>query len=186
MKRIGLLFREISEKRIRDNLKSSSSLFIVKYSGLSSPDLSLLRQSLKSTKAELFVIKNSIAKRALKDLGFESLIKSIEGPCGLIFVKEEPVDASKVLYNFNKGHEQLKIEGGFLKDKVLQRQDIEAMAKLPSREVLRAQIVMTLNAPISMLAMVLNQALRKFVYCLDQIKQKKSTVNNVQQSTVKN
>ena len=173
MKRIGLLFKEISEKQIKNNLKNSSSLFIVKYSGVDSPDLSALRRSLRSAKADLFVVKNSIARRALKDSGLDPLIKAIEGPCGLVFVQEEPVDASRVLYNFSREHESLKLAAGFLKDKLLEKKDIEALAKLPSREVLRAQVVMVLNAPISRLAMVLNQTLRKFVYCLDQIRQKK-------------
>jgi large subunit ribosomal protein L10 len=119
------------------------------------------------------VVKNSIARRALKDSGLDPLIKAIEGPCGLVFVQEEPVDASRVLYNFSREHESLKLAAGFLKDKLLEKKDIEALAKLPSREVLRAQVVMVLNAPISRLAMVLNQTLRKFVYCLDQIRQKK-------------
>ena len=175
MKKLGLLFKEISENRIKNSLKESNSDFVIKYSGLSSPDLSTLRIALKNSKASLFVVKNTVARRALKNSGIESIVNTIEGPCGLIFIKEEPVDTSRLLFNFAKEHEQLKLEGGFLKDKLLGRKDIEAMAKLPSREVLRAQVVMTLNSPISKFVIVLNQILKNFVYCLDQIKQKKTT-----------
>jgi large subunit ribosomal protein L10 len=174
MKKIGLLFKETSGNRIRNTLRDSNAVFIVKYSGLSAPDLSLLRKSLKSSNASLFVVKNSIARLAFKDAGLEAVLKSIEGPCGLVFAKEEPVGTSKVLCNFLKGHEQLKLEGGFLKDKVIEKKDIESMARLPSREVLRAQVVMTLNSPISGLVITLNQILAKFVYCIEQIKQKKT------------
>src|SRR3989338_10042646 len=174
MKKIGLLFKGVSENQIKDSLKESNALFIVKYSGLSSPDLSALRQNLKNSNAKLFVVKNSVARRALKNCVPETLIKSVEGPCGLVFVKDEPVGTSKVLCNFQKEHEPLKLEGGFLKDKVLEKKDIEALAKLPSREVLRAQVVMTLNSPISGLVITLNQVLAKIVYCIDQIKQKKT------------
>lgn len=174
MKKLGLLFKEVSEGQIKSTLKESSALFIVKYSGLSSPDLSALRQNLRSSNARLFVVKNSVARRALKSSGLDALIKSVEGPCGLVFVKDEPVVTSKVLCNFVKEHEPLKLEGGFLKDKVLKKSDIEALAKLPSKETLRAQIVMTLNSPISGLVIALNQVLAKFVYCIDQIKQKKT------------
>ncbi len=61
-----------------------------------------------------------------------------------------------------------------MKDKVLEKKDIEAMSKLPSREALLAQVVGTLNAPISGFVIALNQILTKFVICLDQIKQKKT------------
>jgi large subunit ribosomal protein L10 len=175
MKKLGLLFKEISANRIKSSLKESNAVFIIKYSGLSSPDLSSLRKTLKGSTANLMVVKNSVARRVFKDSDLETLVESIEGPCGLVFAKEEPVGTSKVLCNFLKEHEQLKLEGGFLKDKVLEKQDIEEMARLPSREVLRAQVVMTLNSPISGLVIALNQILAKFVYCLEQIKQKKTT-----------
>jgi len=173
MKKLGTIVKENSENRIKDALKESEALFIVKYSGVSSPDLCSLRLSLHGANAELFVVKNSTARKALKGPNAETLIKSIEGPCGLIFIKEEPVSASKVIFNFLKEHEQLKLEGGTLKDKILEAKDIEAMSKLASKEVLRAQLVGALNAPISGLVISLNQILSKFVICLDQIKQQK-------------
>lgn len=175
MKKIGLIVKETSENRIKDILKGSNAFFIIKYSGLSGPDLNTLRQNLKNSRANLFVVKNSVARRALDSAGLKQMLKYIEGPCGLVFAEDEPVGTSKVLYAFVKDHEQLKLEGGLLKDKVLEKQDIESLAKLPSLEVLRAQVVMTLNSPISGLVITLNQVLAKFVYCLDQIKQKKTS-----------
>jgi len=173
MKKIGLLVKEASENRIKDNFKTSKGLIIIKYSGVSSPDLSSLRKTLKDTGANLFVVKNSIARRAMKGLGLDDLVKSIETPCGLIFFKDEPVDTSKILCQFRKEHEKLVLEGGLLQDKILTFKDIETMSKLPSKEVLRTQVVVSLNAPISKFVIVLNQTLKKFVYCLDQIKQNK-------------
>ncbi|MFZ2602447.1 MAG: 50S ribosomal protein L10 [Candidatus Omnitrophota bacterium] len=174
MKKIGLVVKEVSENKIKENLKGSDSFFVLGYSGLSSPDITALRQSLKGAKSNLFVVKNSVARRALKSSGLELIIKAVEGPCGFVFIKEEPVEASKILCNFKKDHDKLQLEGGLLKDKLLDKSGIEALAKLPSKEVLRAQVVGTLNAPISGLVIVLNQVLKKFVICLDQIKQKKT------------
>ncbi|MCX5699957.1 MAG: 50S ribosomal protein L10 [Candidatus Omnitrophica bacterium] len=175
MKKIGLIVKEFSENRIKDTLKKSDAVFVVKYSGVSSPDLCSLRQSLKTKSASLFVVKNSVARRALKNSGLELLVKNIEGPCGLIFVKDEPVAASQILCNFTKDHDKLKLEGGSLKDKIIERKDIESMSKLPSKEVLRAQVVGVLNSPISGLVITLNQVLAKFVICIDQIKNKKTS-----------
>jgi ribosomal protein L10 len=166
MKKIGLIFKETSENRIKNYLKDSNAVFIIKYSGLSSPDLTQLRKNLRTSNATFFIVKNSVARRALEGSELKLMVKSIEGPCGMIFVKEEPVSASKVLCSFSKEHEQLKLEGVYL--------DIEQMSKLPSKEALRAQVVMALNSPISGLVITLNQILAKFVYCLNQIKQKKS------------
>ncbi len=173
MKKLGLLFREIAEKRIKNNLKDSDSVFIAKYSGLSGPAFNTLRMSLKGSQANMFVVKNAVARRALKDSGAEDIVKTIEGPCALIFIKDEPVTVSRILHDFIKTNEKLVVEGGFFKDRVLNKKDIERLAKLPTKEVLRAQVVMTLNSPIAGFARALSNTLRKFVICLDQIKQKK-------------
>jgi large subunit ribosomal protein L10 len=175
MKKLGLIFKETQEGLIRNNIKGAGIFLIVKYSGLSSPDLSSLRQTLKAARANMFVVKNTVARRALKDSGWESIIKSIEGPCGFIFIQEEPVAASKVLYNFTKDHEPLKLEGGVINNRIVDRKEIEALAKLPSKEVLRAQAVMGLKWPINRLVLVLNGNLRNLVNCLDQIAKKKGT-----------
>lgn len=175
MKKLGLLVKETSENCIKNNLEKSDSIFVINYSKLSGPDLNSLRQSLRDTGASLFMVKNNVARRALKNSGLEDIVEVIEGPCGLVFIKkDDPAGISRILYDFSRGHNDvLKLQGGFLKDRVLERKDIEALARLPSREVLRAQVVMALNSLLSRLAMVLNSTLRKFVYCLEQIKQKK-------------
>jgi len=173
MKKISLLFKETSENLIKNNLKTSDSVFILKYSGVSSPALSLLRQSLRQAKANLFVVKNTVARRAFKNSPCEDLIRLIDGPCGLVFVRDEPVDTCKILSNFSRDHASLKLEGGLLKDKIIEKKDLERLSHLPSKEVLRAQAVAALNAPISKLVIALNQILKKLVYCLDQIKNKK-------------
>lgn len=173
MKKIGLIVKEQSERFISGKIKESSACFIIKYSGLSSPDMCTLRQNLGNQDVKLFVAKNSVARRALKSAGFENLCAKVDGPSGLIFIKDEPVNASRLLCDFAKTHAHLKIEGGFLNDRALEKIDIEAMSKLPTKDVLRAQVVMTLNSPISGLVITLNQVLKKFIYCLDQIKTKK-------------
>jgi large subunit ribosomal protein L10 len=174
MKKLGLLFRETLENRVKDYLKGSNSIFVITYSKLSSPDLTGLRLALKSSNAALFVAKNSVVRRALKNNGLEILSNLVQGPCGLVFAKDEPVGTSKVLCDFSKGHEQLKLEGGSQGNRILEIQEIQAMAKLPSKEILRAQVVMGLKSPIFSIVAVLKGNLRKIVYCLEQIKNKKA------------
>ncbi|MCM8781134.1 MAG: 50S ribosomal protein L10 [Candidatus Omnitrophica bacterium] len=175
MKKVGLLIKEAAENQIRNSFKDSAGVFVVKYSGLSSPEMTALRQSLRNTQAELFVVKNSVARHALKKIGLEDIIDVIDGPCGLVFFKDEPVSVSRLLCEFSKQNPSLNLKKGILQDRVLTREDIEILAKLPSRQILRAQVVMTLNAPVVKLVMTLKNSLRKFVYCLEQIKQKKAS-----------
>lgn len=175
MKKIGIIVKEATGNRIKESIKKSGSVFLIKYSGVKSPDLCSLRQSLSGINAGFFVVRNSIARRALKDLGRDDLIAAIDGPCGFVFGTEDPVSASRILCDFCKDHEQLKVELGFINDRMLTKQDIQALAKLPSKEVLRAQVVGGLKSPINGLVMVLHQSLRKFVYCLEQIKNKKNS-----------
>jgi len=173
MRKLGLLVKEVSSQTIRKNIQETNSVFIIKYLGMSSSGMSDLRKSLSGVNASLFVVRNKIAMRALKDLGREDLNTMIDGPCGFVFFKDEPVSVSKVLWDFFKTHEQLKIEGGLLQNVVLDSKSLEALSKLPSKEVLRAQVVSGIKAPITSFVMVLGNTLRKLVICLDQVKQKK-------------
>lgn len=175
MKRVSAIIKEASEARIKEYLKESSAVFIVKYSGISSLGMSMLRKGLRNANARLFVVKNTVARRAFSTLGTDSLLKHVDGLCGIVFIKNEPVDASKVLFNFAKENEKLKFEAGLFGDKLLNKEDIEMLARLPSKDILRAQVVGALNSPISGLVFTLNQLISKFVYCLDQVRQKKSS-----------
>ncbi len=172
MKKLSTVFKEASENRIKKGFKESEAMFLVKYSKLSGPDLNALRKSLRVIDSEMFVVKNNTAKRALAGQN-EALLSLIQGPCGFVFSKKEPVEASKVLFNFTKDHANLILEGGLLNDKLLNSKDIEALAKLPSREVLLTKAVMAIKSPITGLVFVLKGNLRKLVFCLEQVKQKK-------------
>ncbi|MBU1124682.1 MAG: 50S ribosomal protein L10, partial [Candidatus Omnitrophica bacterium] len=89
MKKVSLIFKETSHARITKEIKNSNSVFIINYLGLSSPDFTSLRKNLKTSNASLFVVKNSVARRALHEVGMEALISLVDGPCGLVFSKDE-------------------------------------------------------------------------------------------------
>ena len=97
----------------------------------------------------------------------------IEGPCSIVFAKADPAASAKVLYDFRKKHESVKLKAGLLKDKVLDTSAIESLAKLPSHDVLIAATVNAIKAPLSSLVFVLSGNLRKLLYILDEIKKKK-------------
>lgn len=175
MEKIGRLIHKIIEDQIRQSLKETDTLFVIGYSGLSSSQMNVLRQSLRQSKSNLFVIKNSIAKRAFDDIGLKELSGMLQGPCGLIFIKDDPIATSKVIYNFAKEYQSLKIEGGILKNKILHKTDIMTLATLPNKKMLYTKIAIGIKAPIYNLVGVLNNTLKKLVILLEQIKNKKKT-----------
>ena len=175
MEKIGRLIRDNSENEIRKNLKEVESVFVVGYSGLSGPAMNSLRQSLKTNKSDLFVVKNSVCRRVFKGSELAEFSKMLQGPCGLVFVKDDILPICKVLSIFSKEHGTFKIAGGILKNRILEKSDIATLASIPGKEVLYAKVVMGLKSPISSLVGVLSNTLKKLVIVLDQIKNKKST-----------
>lgn len=172
MKKLGTIFKEVSERIVKENFKNSEGVFVIKYSKVSGPDMNNLRLSLKGAGGKFFAVKNSVARRALKDSGAEFMANAIGGACGLVFVKEEPQITSKILFDFAKDHAALKLECGLVENRQLDDKGIEALAKLPSKEALKAELVAVLNSPLSRCVMVLKKNLNTLVYCLEQ-KQKK-------------
>ena len=173
MEKIGKLFREYAQDYLKDNIKETNCLFIVKYSGKKASEISDLRQNLRDSRSQLFVIKNSISSRVLKDIGLSEISQALQGPCGIVFGKGDAVGTSKVLYNFAKGNENLKIEAGMLHEKLLTQNEIIALAKLPSKKVLYGSLAQTLQSPINSMVWTLSGIIKKFIFALNQIKQKK-------------
>lgn len=175
MKKLGLLFKETFQKQVEDNINSSDAIFIIKYSGISGPDLTKLRQDLKASSGRFMVVRNSVLKRAIKDSPLQSFAGELQGPYGVVFVKDEPPAACRVLCDFSREHEALKIEKGLFDNRLLDADEVQALSRLPSKEILRAQVVMALNAPIAGFVKTLHQVVAKFVYCIEQIKKQKGS-----------
>ncbi len=173
MKKLGVIVKEASEKRIKDSISGTGSFFIVRYDGLSSFDVCSLRMALRAAQGNMFVVKNTLAKRTLKSVAGDDVEKMIDGPCGIVSFQEDPVSAAKALFDFYKDHDKLKIKGGYLFDKTVSFEELQALSKLPGKDALRGQVVMAIKSPIFKLVMVLKGNLRKAVWCLEQVKQKK-------------
>lgn len=173
MKKISQLYRETAAKFVNDSLKGCDSFFLVKYSGISAAAMNNLRQSLNQVNARMFVAKNTLSRRIFKERNLLDAAKLVDGPSAIIFTNGDPAVTSKALYGFSKENDKLKLAGAMLKDKFIDGKGVEALAKLPSREILIGKTVMAIKSPLSGLVFVLNENLRKLVYILDQVKNKK-------------
>ena len=160
-------------KEIASRLKSAETLIVTRYKGLSAQDINELRKELKKISGEYLVVKDSMAKKALKDGANNGIAEFIQGEVGIAVYKSDPSIVFKTLVKFSKEHEPLKICGGFADGAVLSNQDIIAIAALPSRDVLLTRLAIVLNSPIRGLAVSLSGIICKLAYALNAVKDKK-------------
>ena len=156
-----------SIEELRGRLNGVRTVLLTEYRGLTVQQLSDLRKQLRSVSAEYKVIKNRLARIALSPdlVGMKELLK---GPTGMVIAKDDPVAVTKALHTFAKTNQALVIKAGYIEGRVLQPDRLKALADLPSREALRAQIVGTLNGPLRQLVSLLQAPQRELVYVLSQ------------------
>ena len=151
------------EKRARE----AKAIVVTSFVGLKTVEFNELRAKLRPLKGEYAVVKNSLTRLALKNAGFEDLAKVLEGPSAIVIEKGDPVSTTKAIFDFAKTHENIKIRGGIFDGKVVTDKQLKAIASLPSREVLLATLLGTLQAPAVSLVSVLQAASRDLVNVLD-------------------
>ena len=153
-------------KQFNSVLKDKEFMLVANYQGLNVAQISILRSQISAANSNFRVAKNTLAKMAIKNTNFEMLEKLFVGPTSIAY-SDDPVSTSKVLVEFAKDNDNLKILGGVMGDKELSVEDINTLASLPSLEVLRAKligllvttqtsIVCALNATPSGLARIIN------------------------------
>ena len=138
-------------KTLRSTFEDSASVVVVHCVGLTVAESTDLRNKMRNDNCNFKVTKNKITRLALKDTKYQHLDEMFNGPTA-IGSSKDPVMASKVLVDFAKENEKLVIIGGGLEDKPLSKNDVEALAKLPSLDELRGKMVGLLQAPASKLA----------------------------------
>jgi large subunit ribosomal protein L10 len=138
----------------------SQTLALAEYRGLTVAQLDNLRRQARDKGVYLHVLKNTLARRAVAGTGFESAQSVMVGP--LIYgFSEDAVAAAKVIADFAKGNDKLVIKGGSYAGKALDAEGVKALASIPSREVLLAQVAGLLKSPIQRFASVLGAVLEK-------------------------
>jgi large subunit ribosomal protein L10 len=158
-------------------VKAQVALF-ADYKGLESNQANELRRSLRGHNVEVKVLKNNVARLVSKDgaIGTDAkdLMDSVVGPTIVAFAYGDPAAAAKVFHKFSKDNEALKIKDGLMGSKRLSASEVEELASLPSKEVLLAKMLGTMNAPISNFVGVLAAVPRSLVTVLSAIEKKKS------------
>lgn len=166
--------KEIALADIKKAFTGASAVMVSHYSKLSSGEITDLRSKLRKTKAVHKVVKNTLAIRAARELNLEPLVKFLEGPTVLTIAHGDISAPAKVLMDFAKEHENLKIRGGVVDGKEASSEDLKAIAMLPSREVLLAMLARALNSPLTGLVRVLNGPITGLARALQGVADKKA------------
>jgi len=158
---------------VKDKIEKAKLMVIFDFTGVDANSMADFRKQIRKKDAEIKVIKNTILYRACNGTELYDKINIFEGPSAVIFAYEDIVDAAKSLKEFLKTSESAKVKAGLLDERYVSAEEIDALASLPSREELLAQLFATMQAPITNFVRVLNAVPQKAVMVLNAIKEKK-------------
>lgn len=161
-------------EELRDKVTRAKVGILAEFTGLNVESLTQLRRQVKEAGGELKVTKNTLLKRAAgPDSLIADLARSLSGPNALVLGYEDPVSLAKILVKFAQDKPFLKIKAGVLPGQTLSPKDVEELSKLPSREVLLAQLLGVLQAVPQGLVTVLSGVIRNFLNVLVAIRDQK-------------
>lgn len=138
-----------------ESIKAAQAGVLVDYRGITVEQDTKLRKQLREAGVEYKVVKNTLTRFAANELGFQELDEQLNGPTALAISDTDPVAPAKIISDFAKEAETISIKAGFLDGKVISLDEIKQLASTPSRDVLIAKIMGSLNAPVSKLVRTL-------------------------------
>lgn len=174
MKEKTLRVKSQNVEEIKEKIGKAQSVVLVDYRGLNVEQLTELRSQYRSAGVDYKVYKNTMMRLAFKDLGLEDFNEFLKGPSAVAFGYEDPVEAAKITAEFAKTNTKLEIKAGIVDGKVIGVDGVNSLASLPSREVLVAQVLGGLNAPIQGFANVLQGTIRGLAIVLNAIAEEKT------------
>lgn len=156
---------------LHDKLDRAKAVFLADFRGLNVGKVTDLRNELRKAEVEYKVVKNTLLELAVRDTDKLALIEHFAGPTAVALTYTDPVAAAKVLARYEKDQQTpFKLKGGVLSGKAITVADIQALADLPSREVLLAKMLGSMNAPATNFVGVLAAVPGSFVRALDAIR----------------
>jgi large subunit ribosomal protein L10 len=155
-------------------LTDTENVFVSDYRGLTVAELAQLRGMLRESGASLRIVKNTLGGIAAERAGREPVKGLLAGPTAITFCGDDLVGAAKALADFAKTHPQLEVRGGLLDAAAIDADEVKALASLPPRDVLIAQLVGTMAAPMTGLVTVLQGTVSGFVRALNQVAEQRA------------
>ena len=159
---------------LTESLKAAHTGVIVNYKGITVAQDTKLRKELREAGDEYMVVKNTLLRLALKDAGIDGLDHVLEGTTALAISKEDYVSSAKILAKFAETNKKFELKAGFVDGGAIDADGVKELAALPSKEVLVAQVLGGLNAPITGFVTVLNGTMKGLVVALNAIAEKQA------------
>lgn len=159
---------------LAEKLKVAKASFLADYRGLTVDEVNDLRGKLREAGVEYRVVKNTLLRLAARDTGAACLDEHLAGPTAIAIAGDDPVAPAKILSDYAKANSKFELKVGALDGKLLSLDEIKALSDLPSREVLLAKMLGSINAPVSNFVGVLAAVPRSLVQVLAAIQDKKA------------
>jgi large subunit ribosomal protein L10 len=160
-------------KKMKEELKDYSNFVFTDYRGLNVEQITALRSNLREKQVEFHVVKNRFAKRAFSEMGYSDTERFFIDPTAIAYCNTDISDVCKILINTVK-ETTLKMKGGLVDGVIISGEDVESIAKLPSRQALIGRTLMLLNSPLSGLVFILGGLLTQFLLTLKAIERSKN------------
>lgn len=154
--------KEQTVSLINEQLANAQAVFLTNLIGVSSNDSNAIRKKVRDANGKVFITRNTLFKLAAKGTAAESLLSDLKGTNAVAIALDDAPGVAKALYDAGKENELVTLKQGILDGKELDSKEIEALAKLPSKEVMLATLLATFQAPVS-----------SFVRVIDAIKRQK-------------
>jgi large subunit ribosomal protein L10 len=143
-------------EEVAGQIKEADAVFAVDYRGISVPQAAELRTKLRDADASFRIVKNTLTERAAEQAGADGLKELLAGPTALTFVRGDAAAAAKALRDFRRATQLLEFKGGWMNGEALTAEAIDAIAQLPSRDVLYGRLVGMVASPLTGLASAMN------------------------------
>lgn len=139
-----------------ESFRSAQTLVVADYRGITVEEDTALRAELRKAGVTYKIVKNTLASRAAKELGFEGLEEVFKGPTAIAYSSDDVVAPARILKEFEKKVETFTVKGGVMEGQVASLEELTALSQVPSRDILLSKLVGGLISPIAGLAMILN------------------------------
>ncbi|MHB1457148.1 MAG: 50S ribosomal protein L10 [Armatimonadota bacterium] len=160
---------------LKQDVDQSSAMLVTDYRGLTVSEITALRRKLRETGTEYKVAKNTLLTLAAGEKATEEFKKLLEGPTAVAFIKgDNQVAAAKAMVDFVKDHKAMSIRGALVEGQVLNVEQVTALSKIPSKEILISQMLGSIQAPISGLVGTLQGCISSLVFTIQAVADQKS------------